>query len=124
MTAKIPGIEKVGNVFGTDALYVLSKVVCMVFGEDRETNTYTLTIDLESEPPRDRYRARLEFVGVRELRIRGFGGCLTQINGLDIVDVSERQLEGIRYRVEDYEHDSIGFMCQLAAVSAIEKVII
>lgn len=54
----------------------------------------------------------LQFDGVRNLSLMGFGGGPRQVMGFEVVDVSKDQLEGIRYSVGDYEDDRISFFCQ------------
>jgi len=64
----------------------------------------------------------MRFSRVKELSVRGFGRWPTQITGFDVVDVSERQLEGIKFEVIDYENDVIRFFCDAAEVQDVEKV--
>jgi len=67
-----------------------------------------------------KFRVKMRFLGVQQFHIREFGGPPTQIMGFDILDVSERGWEGIRFSVEDYEHDRIRFFCKKINIINVE----
>lgn len=56
-------------------------------------------------------RLSLHFECVREFSLKSVGGTL-QVAGFDIVDEADSQLDGIRYRVIDYEEGVIGLVCR------------
>ena len=58
------------------------------------------------------------FEGVRELNINRLYSC-SILGPLKILDLKGRQLEGIRYKVSDYEDDYLSFFCK--SVSGLEK---
>ena len=58
-----------------------------------------------------RFKADFRFTGVTDLSIKEFGCGDTQIMGFDVVDLSERGWEGVRYEVQDYENGRIHFLC-------------
>jgi hypothetical protein len=58
-----------------------------------------------------KFRVRVAFRRVRDLKLDEFGGIHTQINGFDIRDISDRGWEGTRYEIEDYEDGRIAFLC-------------
>lgn len=67
-----------------------------------------------------KFRVKMRFLGVQQLHLREFGGPPTQIMGFDIIDVSDRGWEVIRFSVEDYEDDRIRFFCkQIDIVSVV-----
>lgn len=59
----------------------------------------------------------LEFSGVRDLRIGSFDGLMRY--KIDIRSMSEDQLDGVRYRVTENEHNLLSFMCE--SFSALVK---
>jgi hypothetical protein len=124
MEATIQGQAKLASVVGKAGFTAFSKVCSLTFFEDPETRRpgYSLLLVLETDRSSQNYRLRLRFTGIKEFRIREFGGCPTQITGLSIRDVSNRQLEGIRLEVIDYEHDVIRFFCDTAEVHEVERI--
>jgi hypothetical protein len=68
------------------------------------------------------YRITIRFLGVRQLRLKEFGGPPTQIMGFDIIDESGRGLECVQFTIEDYEHDRIGFTCTAIEVVSVVQV--
>lgn len=60
----------------------------------------------------------LRFLGVRDLRVGPFGPGPLQVMGFVIDDWSDRQLEGISYKVGDYEDDRISFCCARVVVES------
>ncbi len=58
-----------------------------------------------------RFKANLRFTGVTDLSIKGFGDGDTQIMGFDVVDLSDRGWEQVKYEVQDYENTRIHFLC-------------
>jgi hypothetical protein len=66
-----------------------------------------------------RFRVKLRFLGVQHLYVLDFGGAPTQISGFDIIPISERGLEGIRFSVEDYEDDRIRFLCDRIEIVSV-----
>lgn len=57
------------------------------------------------------FEVNLRFLGVRDLRLSAFGPGPRQVMGFVIDDWSDRQLEGIAYKVADDEGDSLSFVC-------------
>src|ERR1041384_6237504 len=71
---------------------------------------------METEGRTPNYRVILRFGGVSQLRLaseESFGGgtakAVGRISGLDIKDISDRQWEGIRWDIGDYEDSAISF---------------
>jgi hypothetical protein len=54
-------------------------------------------------------RIRMEFRGAREIQFGRLEGLVASM--ISIIDVSDRQLEGLRYRVTDQEHGVISLYC-------------
>jgi len=79
-------------------------------------NEYSLTLVLDSSDSGEKHSIRIRFSGVKELVLRDFGNSITQITGFDVLDVSDRQLEGIRYEIVDYEDGVIHFFCSDAEI--------
>ena len=67
-----------------------------------------------------RFRVTMLFDGVRDFELKGFGQYPKQIMGFDIIDVSNRGLEGVAFTVEDYENGELQFSCR--AVDILDVV--
>lgn len=70
----------------------------------------------------DFYRVRLLFGRLRDLFIKDFGSTPKQITGFDIVDISDRGWENVKFQIEDYEQGEIGFVCNSVEILSVEKV--
>jgi hypothetical protein len=57
------------------------------------------------------FEVTLRFLGVQNLRLSAFGPGPRQVMGFSIDDCADRQMEGIRYEVTDYEDDRLSFFC-------------
>jgi hypothetical protein len=62
----------------------------------------------------------LRFTGIRGFHVKDFGGGRARIVGFDIESLQDRQLEGIRYQVLDYENDDLGFLCRDVEGASVE----
>lgn len=60
----------------------------------------------------------LRAFGVREFHC-GFAGRPVQVMGFDVESLRGRQMEGINWRVFDYEDDRIGFLCRELEVVSV-----
>ena len=63
----------------------------------------------------------LEFVGVVDFRLIARSSPY-QVAGFDVVDISDRQLEGRTFEAFDYEAGSIGFFCHSYRITAEKSV--
>ncbi len=64
-------------------------------------------------------RIRLRFIGVANLKIDSWPPGQVTLAGFEIFDISEHQLEGLAWRVSDYEERAIDFFCkEVGIVSA------
>lgn len=63
---------------------------------------------------------RIEFDGVSRLRLKSTGPGPIQIAGFDIVDISDRRWESLRFEVGDYEDARISFYCRTFRVVAAD----
>jgi len=72
-------------------------------------------------PTKDRpmHRVRIRFTGVRALVLRTSDVGPIQIMGFDIAKVSDRQLEDVRFQVDDYEDGKLSFGCRDAVVEIV-----
>jgi hypothetical protein len=68
-----------------------------------------LAVTLRSSEESVRGVMRLEFWGVRNLKVNSFDGLMRY--GIDIRSISEDQLEGLKYRVTENEHALLSFVC-------------
>jgi hypothetical protein len=65
-------------------------------------------------------RVSIDFCGVSNFQVKGLGPQPKQVMGFDILDVSDRGLEDIRFSVEDYEHGELSFNCEEINVFSAE----
>ena len=68
------------------------------------------------------FRVTMYFDGVRDLELKGFGQSAKQIMGFDIVDISDRGLEGVSLMVEDYENGDLQFNCRSVDILEVVRV--
>ena len=52
------------------------------------------------------------FNGVSGLQLNNFGGGLTQIVGLELIDLRDQQWSEIKYQINDTENSAISFYCK------------
>jgi hypothetical protein len=61
---------------------------------------------------KDFFEIKMNFSNVSNLKLDFGGAGLHQILGFDILDISNNGLEKINFQIEDYENDSINFICE------------
>jgi hypothetical protein len=54
----------------------------------------------------------IKFSNVSNIKIDFSGSGFHQVSGFDILDISNNGLEKINFQIEDYENDSISFVCE------------
>lgn len=69
-----------------------------------------------------KFRVTLLFDGVRDFELKGFGQQPKQIMGFDIIDVSDRGLDGIRFMVKDYENGDLQFSCRTVEILDVVRL--
>jgi hypothetical protein len=74
--------------------------------------SYSLLLDMAEQPSGGARAVSIQFDGVTDLNLRGVGGGLSQIMGLEVETIKERQLERLNFRVTDFEHGTIAFLCR------------
>ena len=104
--------------------------ISFVVKEDMSSSTVTMVclanrIDLSYAGWPDRNGAwckiELLFTGVYRLTIKDFGPSYSQISGFDIINIKERNWEGVQYIIEDYENGRIYFECDDIVIISAEK---
>ncbi len=123
LPAVVSGIAKLRDLTGRESLLEFTKVCSFIHAEDESSfdfPTYSLTLVLESQKSSDNYRISIRFENVVQLKVSEFG--YRYLCGLDIADVSDRQLENIGLEVFDYENEAISFYCRSAAIESVEPV--
>jgi hypothetical protein len=61
---------------------------------------------------KDFFEIKVNFSNVSNLKLDFSGAGVHQISGFDILDISKNGLEKINFQIEDYENDSINFICE------------
>ena len=91
----------------------------------RETDPeqyYKVKVKLSSEARSENYSITIQFIDVRNLRIKFEEGMMPQIMGLEIGDVREKGWEKIFWEVRDYESDVINFFCREIHLIDIQEI--
>ena len=124
MRAVITGESKISAVTGRSGFTQFSKVSSITYFEDTAASppSYTVLVALESFWSAKNFRVRMRFNGVQSLALRDFARWPAQLTGFDVCDVSDRQLEGIKFEVRDYENGVIHFFCETAEVESVEAI--
>ena len=121
--SKILGFEKAVAIVGEFKFSEYRKVLELRFYQDAEVpSAYNVDMVLESEQRGATYRLFLRFKGVTSLKVSDFGGAETRVIGLDIVNISDRQWDGVRWEVIDYEHDALHFYAGTAEIVSVTRV--
>lgn len=76
------------------------------FSVDADSGVCRLILDLAPSQTQDTRTLRAGFVDVSNLSIREFGGGLTQVVDLAVEDISDKQLDRIKYEVKELERES------------------
>jgi hypothetical protein len=74
--------------------------------------SYSLLLDMADRPSGGARAVSIQFDGVANLNLRGVGGGLSPIMGLEVESIKERQWERLNFRVTDLEHGQIDFLCR------------
>ena len=123
----IKGIEQAGEVIGEWSPSDLATIESVELRPDSDRCGSSLAIGALFQPRRNSwpnfekkmFRVTLFFDGVKDLRLKDFGGGPVQIMGFDIRFVGDRGMEGISYEVEDYEDGRIHFVCRAISILSI-----
>jgi hypothetical protein len=73
---------------------------------------YDVLMTVETEDTKPRCQLTAVFAAVRDFRFAEAGARETRIVGLNVLDVSSRQWEGVNWEVTDYDDDDIRFVCR------------
>lgn len=65
------------------------------------------------------FEISITFNNVSSLKLNFNTAGLQQVSGFDIMDISEDGLEGINFKIEDYENDSISFNCEEVEINEV-----
>lgn len=93
------------------ALCGFTFVVQLAIGFDPELGETNLVLVLANDPEMLRRRT-FWFQGITSLRVDSIGGGSLQFCGLQVRGVADRELDGIRYEVDDSEEGRISFLCR------------
>lgn len=68
------------------------------------------------------YQVIIQFTGVSNSRFQCVGNGMIYINGFDIINISEKQWENIKWEVVDYENDILHIYAKVVRVLAVERI--
>jgi len=89
---------------------------------DAERTRYDLELALATDKQVDNRKIVLKFHRVASLRIKAFGGGLTQIIGLDLSNIRDRGWEHLHWEISDFENGVIAFYCEAVSLVLFEPV--
>jgi hypothetical protein len=114
------GIELIRSLPGDVHLFDLRFLRALSIRAEREGDrpSLSVTVVLETEDRAPNYRVKMTFFDVRSLQISLPGGE-GRIDGFDVLEISDRQWEGIRWSVVDHEEDLLHFFCRDAQVDEV-----
>jgi hypothetical protein len=123
MPARVQGFSKIESITGRASFFGFTKVVSLTFEsqDDLFPLSSSISLVLQTAKPRGNFRVQLRFTGVINFELRQFGGY-TQILGFDVLDVSDRQWDGIKFEVIDNEDQKFHFLCETAEVEYVENI--
>jgi len=120
----IMGFEKAVKVLGEFQFseFRIIRELCFYETCDESGRNQNIDLIVESEGRNPNYQLKLTFCGVAGLRIDDFGGGQTRVIGLDIVDASEKQWEGVFWEVLDFENNAMEFRAKSVELTSITPV--
>lgn len=80
--------------------------------EDGTRTVSSLILTFICESKTERYEAIVKFIDVTSFKLDFGGSGAIQITGFEILDISNKQWDTIRYQVEDWENGIIFFYCK------------
>jgi len=84
-------------------------------------NQINLELKISSVDCQQDFLARIRFEGVSCLNFRDFDGPEIEIKGFEILDISNDQWEGKKWKVSDFENNAISFYADSAEIVDFEK---
>lgn len=70
---------------------------------------------------KDFFEVSIIFKNISSFRLDFNGSELHQVSGFDILDISDNGLENISFQIEDYENDSINFVCEEVEIKGVSN---
>ena len=117
--AAIRGLAEALKVLGRFDPIEFPLLIEFLLRTDIHRRESTVELLLQSvENPSARW-VRLRFTHVKDLNLIQEAGRPIQISGLEIYDVSNNQLEGINWRVRDFEDSGFRFWCRDVEILAV-----
>ena len=78
----------------------------------QDCSSYNLTLELGDKPRQPSRRTFVRFRNVSEMRIKDFGGGLTQLLLLKAQELGAFVIEGAKFEVKELERNSLSFKCE------------
>jgi len=127
---RIQGIEKVQQTIGSWNPSDLAVITRLELVSSEKLSNTKMRINALFQPRTDAwpnfeeevFEVVIDFDGVGNLTLKEFGGGFVQIMGFDINFVGDRGMEGINFRIEDYEDDRIRFDCSGITIQSATRV--
>ncbi len=121
MTGAMRGVHRIQEVAGKLFLHELTVIREFSVRRDMDWDRpeFVAVMVMETKDRTPNIRVKLRFWDVRSLRIE-FASSYEGICGFDVRDISDRQWDGIRWEVLDFENEVIHFYCRDAQVDDVE----
>jgi hypothetical protein len=120
----IAGIQKASSTLGKFEFSEFRIIRELHFSANACEGGASCNVDLvvESEDRTPNYQIKISFSGVSGLKCQGFGGGETRVAGLDVMDISGRQWEGLHWELVDFENDTLEFCAATAEIISVTPV--
>lgn len=120
---KIKNIEKITSIYNawkpSDIAFIKSlewsiqNLVIIFYCQIREG------VSGWPDTSKDFFEVSIIFKNISRLKLDFKDAGLHQISGFDILDISNNGLEKINFQIEDYEDDSINFVCEEVEIKGV-----
>lgn len=121
----ITGYKEAAKIIGSFHFheFCILRELRYYFELEQESVVAIVDLVMESKNRVPNYRLNYRFKGVTNLyiNINGLGGGL-EIEGFDIVDISDRQLEGLSWQIIDFENREIDFHCKSTEIMSFLEI--
>ena len=122
---KIQNCKQAVDVLGINFINNFNKMQDLhyYFAHEGGARISAMEMVLDSGKDEGKYRIKLRFEHISNLKISNFGGNEVLFEGFDLIDISNDQWEDVNFQVMDYEDDTINFYCKsvtMLSFSAIE----
>ncbi|MED4060931.1 hypothetical protein [Priestia megaterium] len=103
----------------TEIRYFIEYSNNFLFDEENKTNLHVIFL-LQPKGNHNFYEVSMNFYGVENFKLFANGGAI-QLSILQIIDISDRSWENIRFQVRDVENEDIDFYCNSIEILNVKE---